>query len=70
MKEEEDDPESTNEIMVMQYLKNANLLVAVNGDQNAFVYRVVSSNNQVDRLELVEARCLYLDEIIDVKFIN
>lgn len=67
----EDGTEATNEIVYIEYLKNTNTILAVNGDQNAFLYRIeVSQNDFVEGLTLIESHSLYLDEIIDLKFIN
>lgn len=54
----------------MQFLKQSNLLVALNGDQNSFLYSLESNNGMVSGLKLVESHALYLDEVIDMKFIN
>ena len=54
----------------MQYLKQSNSIVAINGDQNAFLYNIESKNGMVSGLKLVESHALYLDEVIDMKFIN
>ena len=54
----------------MQYLKNSNILLAINGDQNAFLYSLESDKGMVSHLKLVESHALYLDEVIDMKFIN
>jgi hypothetical protein len=54
----------------MEYLKNSNTVVAINGDQNAFLYEIVTDSGVFVTLRLVESHALYLDEIIDMKFIN
>lgn len=54
----------------MEYLKNSNTVVAINGDQNAFLYEIVTDSGVFISLKLIESHTLYLDEIIDMKFIN
>ena len=66
----EDGTERTNEICQLQYLKSENILVAVNGDQNAFLYKIKNEGKIVSSLDLIESHALYLDEVIDMKFIN
>lgn len=66
----EDGSETTNEIVFLEYLKNSNQIIAINGDQNAFVYEIVAEQGVVLSLKLAESHALYLDEIIDMKFIN
>lgn len=51
-------------------MKNTNIILAINGDQNAFLYAVETDHGQVCGLKLIETHSLYLDEIIDIKFIN
>ena len=51
-------------------MKNTNIILAINGDQNAFLYAVETDQGQVCGLKLIETHSLYLDEIIDIKFIN
>ena len=55
----------------MEYLKSQNAILAVNGDQNAFLYQIdLDKSERVQGLTLLESHSLYLDEIIDLKFIN
>lgn len=55
----------------MEYLKSQNTILAVNGDQNAFLYQIdLDKSERVQGLTLLESHSLYLDEIIDLKFIN
>ena len=61
---------TTEEIVHLSHLKNSNLILAINGDQNAFLYEIRADRGQVEGLKLIEAHSLYLDEIIDIKFIN
>ena len=42
----------------------------INGDQNLFVYQVVLKHSKLQSLELTSSSCLYMDEIIDAKFMN
>lgn len=42
----------------------------MNGDQNLFVYKLVQKNSKFSRLDLQWSNCLFMDEIIDAKFIN
>ena len=68
--EEVDASENTNRIVQLDYLKDKNLLVALNGDQNAFVYELDQDKREVRGMKLVASHCLYLDEIIDAKFVD
>ena len=36
----EDGTEATNEIVYIEFLKNSNMILAINGDQNAFLYNI------------------------------
>jgi WD40 repeat protein len=51
-------------------LKNSNIILAVNGDQNAFLYSIEQAKGMASHLQLVESHALYLDEVIDMKFLN
>ena len=44
--------------------------MAVNGDQNCFLYEVENEGKFVGSLKLKESHALYLDEVIDMKFLN
>ena len=50
-------------------LKGDNLY-CINADQNLFIYKVKLVDNQFESLELSWSACLYLDEIIDAKFLK
>ena len=67
-----DADDKTNEIVYMEYLKQENMVLAINGDQNVFVYDIHQGADKrtFDKLSLAKQQCYYLDEIIDVKFIN
>ena len=45
-------------------------LYCINADQNLFIYKVKLVDNQFESLELSWSACLYLDEIIDAKFLK
>ena len=51
------------------YLSNTQTVVAVNGDQNSFHYKIEVENKQFSELTLVETHALYLDEIIDSRLV-
>lgn len=55
---------------MLQYIKEKNQIVAINGDQNMFVYEIEVRDKEFARLCLVRSHCLYLDEIIDLRFMN
>lgn len=48
------------------------MVLAINGDQNVFVYEICmgADKRTFEKLQLAKQQCYYLDEIIDVKFIN
>lgn len=54
----------------MEYIKERNVLITINGDQNAYIFEVHTRDNQFQELSLVRSQSLYLDEIIDFKFMN
>jgi hypothetical protein len=48
-------------------------VVSVNVDQNVFIYDLVENLKKKSKgvsLKKIESRCLFLDEIIDLKFMN
>jgi len=56
---------------MMNYLPQSNTIFAMNGDQNAFIYDIDQSpDKKINELTLKEQFSFYLDEIIDVKFVN
>jgi hypothetical protein len=64
-------PEEQSDIVEIQELILRNdRLFCVNGDQNLFVFNVKSSIGGFKYLDLMTTSCLYLDEIIDAKFLN
>lgn len=66
---DEDEPNYDSvEIQLIQ-VKN-NTVFVVNGDQNLFVYSIVQKHQKLQSLELTSSSCLYMDEIIDAKFVN
>mgnify|MGYP000847387308 CR=1 FL=1 len=46
------------------------MLFVINGDQNIFVYKINSNHGLLQHLDLQWSSCLYMDEIIDSKFLN
>ena len=54
----------------MQHIKETNSILAINGDQNMFVYDIEARDKEFARLTLARSHCLYLDEIIDIRFMS
>jgi len=68
--EPQDEGNASAEIQVMQYVRETNTLITINGDQNAFVYNIETRDKEFSELKLARSHCLFLDEIIDLRFMN
>jgi U3 small nucleolar RNA-associated protein 13 len=65
------DPEEHPDSVEIQNLQlKGDTLYVMNGDQNLFVYKINQKHQQMNRLDLQWSNCLFMDEIIDSKFIN
>ena len=62
--------EESDSVMILTLVLRGNQVFAINGDQNMFVYQIKTKDSEVRKLSLDWSVCLYLDEIIDAKFVN
>mmetsp|Transcript_4577 Transcript_4577/g.6944 ORF Transcript_4577/g.6944 Transcript_4577/m.6944 type:complete len:187 (+) Transcript_4577:1237-1797(+) len=57
----------------MHFLRKSNCVLAINADQVAFTYQLECKPDQpkaFGSLKLIDTHCLYLDEIIDIKYVH
>lgn len=57
------------EISSLHLLPDQKTLFCVNSDQNLFTYEIKTKHHRFEKLQLRQSSCLYLDEIIDAKFV-
>lgn len=54
---------------MLSFSESNHLLYCLNQDQNLFTYELATKKQQL-RLQKVASKCLFLDEVIDIKFIK